>query len=444
MNISPIMANQYNNKGLKRNFNNHPTEQQPISPNFGGVYGNITDGIAKNYYGKAMQSGFVKWLGKKTENMNMINLCSTVNSFIISTMYVIRTLQNKDMNDDRKTTLAINDGLTFCASTALAYGVDNSLAKKWSNVTERYAATRLDMTKEQLAEKIAAANENLLYEGIRTSAIKEANAVLPAEAQIPLKKEIEAIIKAADESLTPEKAKSLLEESNKLCEEINKNRFGDAKLEILLDTQKEKALSKAVEKQKALDIIYSYMTAQEKGSEAYNKFNELLTRANSELPKEKRIPLAQDIEAAIEKANQLLDVNKKIPLIQDIKATIAKANELLPNNLKIKPEQVIKNAEDYTRDVIKAKDLNNKIKGMGIFKSLFIFGMIYRYVVPVLIMKPANKLGAKYNKSHAEKMDAENKRIEMLKDYEAKAEMIKAYESKIKEMETNTVYANAS
>ena len=81
---------------------------------------------------------------------------------------------------------------------------------------------------------------------------------------------------------------------------------------------------------------------------------------------------------------------------------------------------------------------------MGIFKSLFIFGMIYRYVVPVVIMKPANKLGAKYNKSHAEKMDAENKRIEMLKDYEAKAEMIKAYESKLKEMETNTVYANAS
>ena len=186
------------------------------------------------------------------------------------------------------------------------------------------------------------------------------------------------------------------------------------------------------------------MTAQEKGSEAYNKFNELLTRANSELPQEKRIPLAQDIEAAIEKANKLLDVNKKIPLIQDIKATIAKANEFLPNNLKIKPEQVIKNAEDYTRDVIKAKDLNNKIKGMGIFKSLFIFGMIYRYVVPVLIMKPANKLGAKYNKNHAEKMDAENKRIEMLKDYEAKAEMIKAYESKLKEMETNTVYANAS
>ena len=46
------------------------------------------------------------------------------------------------------------------------------------------------------------------------------------------------------------------------------------------------------------------MTAQEKGSEAYNKFNELLTRANSELPKEKRIPLAQDIEAAIEKASK--------------------------------------------------------------------------------------------------------------------------------------------
>ena len=112
--------------------------------------------------------------------------------------------------------------------------------------------------------------------------------------------------------------------------------------------------------------------------------------------------------------------------------------------LKIKPEKLIKNAEDYTRDVIKAKDLNNKIKGMGIFKSLFIFGMIYRYVVPVLIMKPANKFGAKYNKKQAEKLEAENKRIEMLKDYEAKAELIKSYEAKFKEMETNKVFANAS
>ena len=112
--------------------------------------------------------------------------------------------------------------------------------------------------------------------------------------------------------------------------------------------------------------------------------------------------------------------------------------------LKIKPEKLIKNAEDYTRDVIKAKDLNNKIKGMGIFKSLFIFGMIYRYVVPVLIMKPANKFGAKYNKKQAEKLETENKRIEMLKDYEAKAEQIKSYEAKLKEMETNRVFANAS
>ena len=30
---------------------------------------------------------------------------------------------------------------------------------------------------------------------------------------------------------------------------------------------------------------------------------------------------------------------------------------------------------------------------MGVLKSLFVFGMIYRYVVPVLVMKPANWIG---------------------------------------------------
>ena len=41
---------------------------------------------------------------------------------------------------------------------------------------------------------------------------------------------------------------------------------------------------------------------------------------------------------------------------------------------------------------------------MGVFKSLFIFGMIYRYIVPVLVMKPANYIGRKIH----EKRDAEN------------------------------------
>ena len=48
---------------------------------------------------------------------------------------------------------------------------------------------------------------------------------------------------------------------------------------------------------------------------------------------------------------------------------------------------------DFNLDVLKNPKLTTYIDGMGVLKSLFIFGMIYRYIVPVLVMKPANKIG---------------------------------------------------
>ena len=412
MNIQPLSTINYNRK-----YNNNRPENSTLqTPNFkAGAYDRLVENIAKNYYGKSMQSGFVKWLGKKTENLDTIRLCSSVNSLIISTMYVVKTLQNKKLDEDRRTTLAINDGLTFLASTALAYGVDNALGKKWGNVTHHYAATRLGMTKEELTQKFAETNERLFYENIRTDAIKKANALLPEGSKIPLEKDIEAIIKTADEALDKNTANSIMNEVNEAIKKANIGKTSqDAMISELPDTKK------------LLNNVYGLMNSQEKTSTLYTELNEILTKANQGLAKEKRIPLAQDIEAIIQKANTILETGKKIPMLDEIKAAIEKANGFLPKNAKIKPEQVIKNAEDYARDIIKNRDLNFKIKGMGIFKSLFVFGMIYRYVVPVFIMKPANKLGAKVNERHAKRVEAENQRIAKLQALEAQNKALKA------------------
>jgi len=215
----------------------------------------VVESIAKNYYGATMQSKPMKWLGEKTIDMDAIQVCSIVNSAIISTMYTIRTLQNKDLKKERRNTLAVNDVLTFLLSTASALLLDNGLANRWSKVTHNYAATQLGMTPQALTE-------------------------------------------------------------------------------------------------------------------------------------------------AIEKANELLG------------------------------KGTIKNAEDYTRDVIKHKDLNFKIKGMGLVKSLLVFGMVYRYLVPVFVMKPANKIGAKLNKHlHEKEMQKElaemNEKIEEKKEDEIRAKALK-------------------
>ena len=67
----------------------------------------------------------------------------------------------------------------------------------------------------------------------------------------------------------------------------------------------------------------------------------------------------------------------------------------------------IKNIKDFSTDILKSKKLSKMLNGIGVLKSLFIGTMIYRYLVPVLIMKPANKIGAYVHAKNAEKRKAE-------------------------------------
>ncbi len=61
------------------------------------------------------------WSDKTTQHM------TTLGSLITSSVYVQRTLSNKDMDSDRKKTLAINQALCFFVPTAAAYTVDSML-----------------------------------------------------------------------------------------------------------------------------------------------------------------------------------------------------------------------------------------------------------------------------------------------------------------------------
>lgn len=71
-------------------------------------------------------------------------------------------------------------------------------------------------------------------------------------------------------------------------------------------------------------------------------------------------------------------------------------------------KQVYKNVRDFNLDVLKNRKLTTLIDGMGVLKSLFVFGMVYRYVVPVLVMKPANLIGQYiHNKKAAQNENAQ-------------------------------------
>ena len=116
----------------------------------------LTELIAK-YVGKPLaESPAVK---KVVDFINKIPGDSSehymvLGSFIQSGIYVNRTLKNKDMDEDRKKTLAINQALCFFIPTVLGYTVNSFLTAGVKKIGYRYSG----LMKNKMAELRASGN----------------------------------------------------------------------------------------------------------------------------------------------------------------------------------------------------------------------------------------------------------------------------------------------
>lgn len=217
-------------------------------------YDKFTDKIADKVTSKFVDSKFIDYLSDKFKNSkNLFQHCLTVGSMVTSGLYVQRTLANKDLDKDRRNTLAVNQTLTFGVSTIGAYVLDKYLKGWWDNITARFAGHLL--------------NDKDFYEDF-------------------IKQKKEAI------------------EHNTAVKKAGKN----AKEEM-----------------------------------------------------------------------------KSMPSVEKL----------------VKKHHFYKNATEND-----AKAILNKVKGMGLLRTMIVFGFVYRYFVPVAVTKPANKLCEKYlqhKKEHSDK-----------------------------------------
>ena len=130
-------------------------------------------------YGKPMyESKFVGKLADKCSKARggMTNHMATLGALLTSSVYVNRTLHKKDLDDDRKRTLAVNQALCFVIPTICAYTVDK-LLKNWTKTKVEYRygglrqsdieiATLKHKSKEEIAAMEGALGKNL--KGVRT------------------------------------------------------------------------------------------------------------------------------------------------------------------------------------------------------------------------------------------------------------------------------------
>ena len=117
----------------------------------------LTDGIAKYYTGPLYSSKIANWLANRNDVGRIVDHMQAIGSYVISGMYMLQTIRNKDMDEDRRRTLAINQGLTLVASTAIAYLVSERLVGPWNkHVSMKYAANKRGISVEQLEKELEA------------------------------------------------------------------------------------------------------------------------------------------------------------------------------------------------------------------------------------------------------------------------------------------------
>lgn len=117
------------------------------------VYDVFVEKIAKGI-GKLINTDFAFDKIEKTKrNKLLMNHLMTFGSVVLSGFYVLRTLGNKNLDEKKKKTLAINQAAVFALSTVMCYTLDGLLNKRVARFTNRFEAVNHPRMPKEVLEK---------------------------------------------------------------------------------------------------------------------------------------------------------------------------------------------------------------------------------------------------------------------------------------------------
>lgn len=117
---------------------------KPLTDQFKKGMNFVTDSIAKGY-ASIMRNKKVARLVAWTEDrkIDVIKHTAAGISLIISGMYIKKTLSNKKLDSEKRTTLAVNQGIVSVIATTLGYVVTGALNKKIDKFVRIYSAANI-------------------------------------------------------------------------------------------------------------------------------------------------------------------------------------------------------------------------------------------------------------------------------------------------------------
>lgn len=131
------------------NYSNPKTENKPAQVTFKGkkesAFGRwISEFYGKHYGKKVMNSEKIQNVSEKLSKIpgEMTEHMATLGSILTSATYMYKTLNNKDLDSDKRKTLAVNQGLCCIIPTIGAYTVSKLLSKFRKNAEYKYCGLK--------------------------------------------------------------------------------------------------------------------------------------------------------------------------------------------------------------------------------------------------------------------------------------------------------------
>lgn len=147
MNISPVTQSfySYKNKQNQSSISFEGKWSLMRNPLFSKIENRVEIGCAK-LMGTEPAKGVTKFLNKHTDkNPNLLSTHFIIlGSTLLSGFYILKTLNNKKLEEKERKTLAVNQTLVYGVSTALAYAFEGWAMGKIDKVADKFVDLNKD------------------------------------------------------------------------------------------------------------------------------------------------------------------------------------------------------------------------------------------------------------------------------------------------------------
>lgn len=161
----PTKAKNFQQNVSPISFKGTPSSKAVTKSLYQKIMGPVEERLAKGC-AKLLESSTMEKLVKKTNEIppvldpktgktkkftdGLTSHLIVLGSTILSGFYIIKTLNNKNMDEDKRKTLAINQGLVYVASTVMAYTFDGWARKKTDVYIKAFEKVNKDMDAQKL------------------------------------------------------------------------------------------------------------------------------------------------------------------------------------------------------------------------------------------------------------------------------------------------------